>query len=55
MAGLVASDLPPDDVRYVQELGLVRASEQGLEIANPIYREVIPRGLATIRGNTPNP
>lgn len=36
-----------DDLRYVQDLGLVRAEGGGgLVIANPIYREVIPRSLA---------
>ncbi len=38
--------LPPDDVRFVKDLGLVRESEDGaLEIANPIYREIIARSL----------
>jgi len=36
-------DLPPDDIRYVQDLGLVRIGPMGsLDVANPIYREVIP-------------
>ena len=39
--------LPPDDVRFVKDLGLVREGEDGaLEIANPIYREIIGRSLA---------
>ncbi len=38
-----------DDLRYVQDLGLVRQSKSGgLVIANPIYREVIPSSLASI-------
>lgn len=44
--------LPPDslddDVQFVLDLGLVTAGSRGLEIANPIYREVIPRALTWI-------
>ncbi|MBO0861432.1 MAG: ATP-binding protein [Chloracidobacterium sp.] len=41
--------LPPDDVRFVQDLGLVRKTDKGgLVIANPIYREVIPYMLAYV-------
>ncbi|MCB9765536.1 MAG: ATP-binding protein [Alphaproteobacteria bacterium] len=48
LAGQTPEDLPPDDVRYVIDLGLVRRSDQGgLTIANPIYREVIPTSLAS--------
>ena len=39
-----AETIPPDDIQYVRDLGLVRASDP-CEIANPIYREVIPREL----------
>jgi hypothetical protein len=35
-----------DDVRYVYELGLIK--EGGFEIANPIYKEIIPRALTTL-------
>ncbi|MCB2263430.1 MAG: ATP-binding protein [Candidatus Thiosymbion ectosymbiont of Robbea hypermnestra] len=40
---------PPseDDQLYVQDLGLIRTRPQ-IEIANPIYREVIPRTLTWI-------
>ncbi|MCP4699161.1 MAG: ATP-binding protein, partial [Gammaproteobacteria bacterium] len=31
--------------QYIIDLGLVRSGKMGLEIANPIYREVIPREL----------
>ncbi len=34
-----------DDIAYVLGLGLVRMQGGMLEIANPIYREVIPRAL----------
>lgn len=36
--------LPVDDLDYVRDLGLIRA-DGGLQIANPIYREIIPRQL----------
>jgi len=43
------SALPPDDVRFVEDLGLVRQTDQGgLVIANPIYREVIPYMLSYV-------
>jgi len=34
-----------DDMSYTIDLGLVRKTRAGLHIANPIYREVIPRYL----------
>jgi hypothetical protein len=34
-----------DDIQYVLDLGLVRRTQQGLSISNPIYREVVPRQL----------
>jgi len=39
-----ASTIPEDDLQYVEDLGLIRARPQ-LAIANPIYREIIPRTL----------
>jgi hypothetical protein len=42
------ADLLDDDVGYVQGLGLVRVERGQLQIANPIYREVIPRALTFI-------
>jgi hypothetical protein len=36
--------LPVDDVDYVHDLGLVRC-DGNLRIANPIYREIVPRQL----------
>ena len=35
---------PPDDLQYVQDLGLISRKE--ICIANPIYQEIIPRALA---------
>ena len=40
------ADLLDDDVSYLLGLGLVRMDRGELQIANPIYREVIPRALA---------
>lgn len=37
-----------DDIQYVLDLGLVARGSKGIQIANPIYREVIPRELTTI-------
>jgi hypothetical protein len=48
LAGEPLSDVPDDDRRFAVDLGLLRRSaEGGLEIANPIYREVIVRVLAS--------
>lgn len=38
------SAIPPDDVTYVRDLGLIKTEGQ-LKIANPIYQEVVPREL----------
>ena len=38
----------PDDIDYVIDLGLISRDAMGLQIANPIYREVIPRELSYI-------
>ena len=37
-----------DDIQYVVDLGLANRGEMGLQIANPIYHEVIPRELSFI-------
>ncbi len=47
LAGLSLGDVPADDIRFVQDLGLCRMDPKGgLVIANPIYREVLPLVLA---------
>jgi hypothetical protein len=47
LAGLPLGNVPKDDRQYVIDLGLVdRDPRGGLVIANPIYREVLPRALA---------
>ena len=38
-------DVRLDDLEYVQDLGLIRKTDQGPQIANPIYAEIIPREL----------
>jgi hypothetical protein len=41
--------LPDDDVRYAQDLGLIRPLPGGgLTISNPMYAQVIPRMLAYV-------
>lgn len=41
----LAQTVPLDDIQYVVDLGLVSRRADGLQISNPIYREVIPREL----------
>jgi hypothetical protein len=41
-----------EDKQYLIDLGLIRSGEQGLEIANPIYREIIPRELTAYQQET---
>lgn len=49
LAGEALGDIPRDDLRFAIDLGLVRLSpEGGLVVANPIYKEVIVRELATV-------
>ena len=46
LAGLELGNVPNDDIQFVIDLGLCKINPQGgLEIANPIYREVLPRVL----------
>jgi len=44
----LSPNLLDDDVRFAIDLGLVVKAPQGLAIANPIYREVIPRALTSL-------
>jgi hypothetical protein len=55
LAGQELGEIPPDDLRFVQDLGLVRMEPGGtLVVANPIYSEVIPRVLSiTTRASLP--
>jgi hypothetical protein len=45
---ILPPDLADDDLQYAMDLGLVTSGAAGLEIANPIYREVIPRALTWV-------
>jgi hypothetical protein len=46
LAGLELGNIPNEDIQFIQDLGLCRMDPQGgLVIANPIYREVLPRVL----------
>jgi type II secretory pathway predicted ATPase ExeA len=46
LAGLELGNVPNDDIQFVLDLGLCVSDPQGgLAIANPIYREVLPRVL----------
>jgi hypothetical protein len=48
LAGELLGDVPEDDRRFAVDLGLLRRNPQGmLEVANPIYREIIVRALAS--------
>ncbi len=55
MAGRALGDVPPDDIDYVVDLGICRWDIRGgLVVANPIYREVLPRTLSlTARASLP--
>ncbi|NET11377.1 MAG: ATP-binding protein [Merismopedia sp. SIO2A8] len=47
LAGQELGNVPQDDIQFVLDLGLcVMERQGGLAIANPIYREVLPRVLA---------
>ncbi|MEG4322249.1 MULTISPECIES: ATP-binding protein [unclassified Microcoleus] len=46
LAGLELGNIPNDDIQFLIDLGLCKMDIQGgLTIANPIYREVLPRVL----------
>lgn len=44
----LSADVLNDDVQLVKDLGLAVSTPAGLSIANPIYREVIPRALTSL-------
>ena len=46
LAGTALGDVPDVDIQYLLDLGLLRQIGGGLVVANPIYREVLPRMLA---------
>lgn len=41
-------EVPKDDVEFVRDLGLVTSGPRGLGMANPIYREIVPRALTSV-------
>lgn len=45
---LLGSDVLDDDLRFVQDLGMVVTTPAGVEIANPIYREILPWALSQV-------
>jgi hypothetical protein len=45
-------DLLYDDVSYCIDLGLIKKTKDGLQIANKIYQEIIPREITLSRQNT---
>ncbi|MEO1402800.1 MAG: ATP-binding protein [Cyanobacteria bacterium J06635_1] len=48
LAGQELGDIPNDDRQFLIDLGLImRRSTGGITLANPIYREVLPRVLAS--------
>ncbi|MBK1648049.1 AAA-like domain-containing protein [Rhabdochromatium marinum] len=48
LAGTLMEQVPEDDRQYLLDLGLLRETQGGgLIVANPIYREVLPRALAS--------
>ena len=51
LSGQATTELRPDDLQYVRDLGLV-AQDAPVRIANPIYREVIPRDLTWVTQET---
>ncbi len=48
LAGDQLAGVQGDELQFVKDLGLVTSSDQGLEIANPIYREIVPRVLTEV-------
>ena len=49
LAGEELGNVPDDDLRYVLDLGLCKRDRGGgIEIANPIYKEVFPKTLANV-------
>jgi hypothetical protein len=49
LAGGTLGNVPEDDLQYVIDLGLIRnGGLSGAVIANPIYREILPRALTSI-------
>lgn len=51
----IGADTYHDDIKYVEDLGLVTRAHGTTQIANPIYQEIIPRVLTYVtQGNVPD-
>ncbi len=48
LAGDQLAGVSNDELQFVKDLGLVTSGGQGLEIANPIYQEIVPRVLTEV-------
>ena len=48
----LGAQVTEEDQQYLINLGLIRMGATGLEITNPIYREVIPRQLTLTQEKT---
>ena len=48
LEGVEMKDAKEDDIQYALDLGLICNTSTGLQIANPIYKEIIPRYLTVI-------
>ncbi|WPL16563.1 putative ATPase (AAA+ superfamily) [Thiorhodovibrio winogradskyi] len=46
MAGMSLDEVPVESIEYLTDLGLLRRVNGSIAVANPIYREVLPRMLA---------
>ncbi|MCP4753264.1 MAG: ATP-binding protein [Proteobacteria bacterium] len=44
----IGGDTVKEDDQYLIDLGLIKRGKKGLEIANPIYREIVPRELTSV-------
>ncbi len=47
ISGGTVQEFRDDDVQYCKDLGLLSTTDQTLEIANPIYKQIIPAALCT--------
>ena len=46
LAGMSLNEVPMESIEYLTDLGLLRRVNGSIAVANPIYREVLPRMLA---------
>ena len=47
ISGGAIQEFNNDDIQYCKDLGLLSTADQTLEIANPIYKQIIPAALST--------